>query len=138
MRRPVADRLPVGLLDTSVVIDLERLSADELPIQVAISSVTLAELAAGPAATSDPTERALRQDRLQRTEAAFDPLPFDLEAARAYGRIYSAVVARGRKPRSRIADLFIAAIALAEDLPLLTRNAGDFAGLERLVDIVEV
>lgn len=134
----MAERLPAGLLDTSVIIDLEQLSPEQLPIQVAVTSVTLAELAAGPAATRDPAERAIRQDRLQRTEAAFDPLPFDLEAARAYGRIYSAVVARGRKPRSRIADLFIAAIALAEDLPLLTRNAGDFAGLERLVDIVEV
>ena len=134
----MAERLPAGLLDTSVILDLEQLSPEQLPIQVAVTSVTLAELAAGPAATRDPAERAIRQDRLQRTEAAFDPLPFDLEAARAYGRIYSAVVARGRKPRSRIADLFIAAIALAEDLPLLTRNAGDFAGLERLVDIVEV
>lgn len=138
MRSPVADRLPAGLLDTSVVIDLEQLSPERLPIQVAISSVTLAELAAGPAATGDPVERAIRQDRLQRTEAAFDPLPFDLEAARAYGRVYSAVVARGRKPRSRVADLFIAAVALAEDLPLVTRNADDFAGLERLVDLVEV
>ncbi|GAB3758641.1 type II toxin-antitoxin system VapC family toxin [Microlunatus parietis] len=134
----MAERLAAGLLDTSVVIDLGTLSPDQLPVQVAISSVTLAELAAGPAATSDATERATRQDRLQRTEAAFDPLPFDLEAARAYGRIYSAVVARGRKPRSRFADLLIAAVALAEGLPLLTRNAQDFAGLEGLVDVVDV
>jgi len=75
------------LLDTSVVIDLDKIAADVLPEQVAVSAVTMAELAAGPAAASDVAERARRQDRLQRAEAAFDPLPFDVEAARAYGRI---------------------------------------------------
>jgi predicted nucleic acid-binding protein len=56
----------------------------------------MAELAAGPAATDDVQERARRQDRLQRAEAAFDPLPFDVEAARAC-RIHAAVVGVGRK-----------------------------------------
>ena len=69
-----------GIIDTSVVIDLEDLNTQDLPVEVAISSLTLAELAAGPHATDDPEERARRQDRLQRTEAAFDPLPFDAEA----------------------------------------------------------
>jgi len=49
----------------------------------------MAELAAGPHATHDPDERGRRQDRLQRAEAAFDPLPFDGEAARAYGRVFA-------------------------------------------------
>lgn len=40
----------------------------------------MAELAAGPSATNDPDEAARRQDRLQRAEAAFDPLPFDADA----------------------------------------------------------
>jgi predicted nucleic acid-binding protein len=134
----VADRLSVGLLDTSVVIDLERLEVERLPAQVAISAVTMAELAAGPAATTDPDERARRQDRLQRAEAAFDPIPFGINAARAYGRVYAAVVAAGGKPRSRLADLLIAAVALAEAMPLLTRNPADFTGLDGLVDVVEV
>lgn len=79
-------RAPRGVIDTSVVIDLEKLDPAVLPVGVAVSSVTLAELAAGPHATEDHDERSRRQDRLQRSEAAFDPLPFDTEAARAYGR----------------------------------------------------
>lgn len=128
----------VGLLDTSVVIDLDRLDPGVLPQQVAVSAITMAELAAGPSAAKDAGERARRQDRVQRAEAAFDPLPFGIEAARAYGRVYSAVLASGRKPRSRVADLMIAAVAVAEGLPLVTRNAADFAGLGELVTIVEV
>ena len=110
-----------GRLDTSVIIDLERLGPDALPEEPAISSVTLAELASGPSATTDPDVRALRQDRLQRAEAAFDPLPFDTNAARAYARVYGAIAAAGRKPRGgRAVDLFIAAVALAIGLTLYT------------------
>lgn len=134
----VPERPAVGLLDTSVIIDLQRLTPEQLPEQVAVSAVTMAELAAGPSATDDGDERARRQDRLQRAEAAFDPLPFGVEAARAYGRVYAAVLQAGRRPRGRFADLLIAAVALAEGLPLLTRNPVDFVGLENLIDVVEV
>ncbi|MGZ4200953.1 MAG: PIN domain-containing protein [Thermoleophilaceae bacterium] len=110
-----------GIIDTSVVID------------------PLAELPAGPHATADSDERARRQDRLQRAEAAFDPLPVDAEVARAYGRVYATVAASGRKARGRRAvDLLIAATALAAGLPLYTRNPGDFQGLGGLVEIVSV
>ena len=132
-------RLPKGLVDTSVVIDLDHLNAEQLPVQLAISALTMAELAAGPHATSDPDERARRQDRLQRAEASFDPLPFDSAAARSYGRLYAAIVATGRKARGpRAVDLLIAATALAADLPLYTRNVDDFRGLEHLVTIVGI
>lgn len=125
-----------GLLDTSVVIDLDRIERGRLPGALAISAVTLAELAAGPHATDDAGERARRQDRLQRTEATFDPLPFDAAAARAFGRIYSLVAASGRKARGRRAmDLLIAATALGAGLPLYTRNPDD---LEHLADLLEV
>ncbi len=128
-----------GILDTSVVIDLERLDVSQLPREVAVTSITMAELAAGPHATRDPAERARRQDRLQRAEAAFDPLPFDAAAARAYGRIYAAVVVRGRRARgARAVDLLIAAVAAAADLPLCTRNPDDFSGLDDLVTVVAV
>ena len=110
-----------------------------MPRELAISAVTLAELAAGPHATRDAAERARRQDRLQRTEATFEPLPLDGDVARAYGRVYAAVATSGRKARGRRAsDLFIAATALAADLPLYTRNADDFSGLDELLDIVAV
>lgn len=119
-----------GLLDTSVVIDLGRIDVGDLPHEFAISAITLAELAAGPLAIDDPRERARRQDRLQRAEATFDPLPFDIAAARAYGRIYASVVEAGRKARGRRAvDLLIAATALAAELPLYTRNPDDFDAL---------
>ena len=128
-----------GILDTSVVIDLDAIDASQLPVEVAISAVTMAELAAGPHTTTDPAERGRRQDRLQRAEAAFDPLPFDGEAARAYGRIYAAVVAAGRKARgARAVDLLVAATASAAGLPLYTRNAGDFRAIQELVDVVSV
>lgn len=128
-----------GILDTSVVIDLENLDAAQLPVEVAISALTMAELAAGPHATTDPDERGRRQDRLQRAEAAFDPLPFDAEAARAYGRVYAAVVASGRKARgARAVDLLIAATASAEALPLYTRNGRDFEALDRILEVVVV
>lgn len=128
-----------GLLDTSVIVDLDRIDPDLLPDEPAICSVTLAELAAGPHAAPDPGERARRQEHLQRIEAIFDPLPFDADAARAYGRIYAAIAAVGRKARGRRAvDMLIAATALAGGLPLYTCNPGDFAGLTGLLEIVEV
>ena len=119
-----------ALIDTSVVIGLGRIDPTHLPLEVAISAITLVELAAGPHATVDPDERARRQDRLQRTEAA---------VARAFGRVYAAVAAAGRKARGRRAlDLLIAATALAAELPLYTRNPRDFDQLQELLDVVEV
>lgn len=132
-------RAPRGLLDTSVVIDLEHFDAGQLPGELAISSLTMAELAAGPHATTDSAERARRQDRLQRAESIFDPLPFDADCARAYGRVYAAIVATGRKARGpRAVDLLIASTAIAAGLPLYTRNVEDFRGIEDLVEIIGV
>lgn len=128
-----------AILDTSVVIDLERIDPDTLPDEPLISALTLAELAAGPQATPDPTERARRQDRLQRAEAAFTPLPFDDGAARAYGRVYAEIAAAGRKPRGpRVLDLLIAATALDASLPLYTRNPSDIEPLAALIEIVAI
>jgi predicted nucleic acid-binding protein len=132
-------RRPRGLADTGVIIDLERIDPAELPVEVAISAVTLAELAAGPHVNTDPEERARRQDRLQRVEATFDVFPFDAAAARAYGRLYATVLAAGRKARGRRAlDLLIAATALAAELPLYTRNPDDFDALNSLIEIIAV
>ena len=127
-----------GLLDTSVVIDHAGIDADRLPDETAIAAVTLAELAAGPHATDDAEEKARRQDRLQWATATWDPIPFEANAARAYGRIFSAVRMRGRTSRTQFADLLIAATAVANELPVYTRNARDLAGLEGIVEIVEI
>jgi predicted nucleic acid-binding protein len=127
------------LLDTSVIIDLDHIDSFVLPHEIAISAITMAELAAGPHATADPDEHARRQDRLQRAEATFDPLPFDERAARSYGRICAAVASAGRKARgARAVDLMIAAVALANALPIVTRNPRDFLALDKIIDVVTV
>ena len=124
-----------GLLDTSVVIDLDVIDNTRLPAATAISAVTLAELAAGPHATYDEDERGRRQDRLHWAASRWDPLPLDVDVARAYGRIFAALKASGRGSRRRFADLLIAATALAHALPLYTRNPSDFGGLGHLISV---
>jgi hypothetical protein len=129
---------PKGLIDTSVVIDHDLIDATLLPDESAISAVTLAELAAGPHATQDTHERARRQDRLQWAISTWDPLPFDAEAARAYGRMFAAARAAGQSSRARLADLLIASTAAANSLPLYTRNPSDFDALKSLIKLVRI
>jgi predicted nucleic acid-binding protein len=129
----------LGLLDTSVVVDLPSLEPRALPDEGAVSAVTLAELAASPHFAPTPTLRAIRQERLQRVEAVFEVVPFGVTAARAYAVLTSVLASRGQKPRgSRSFDILIAATARGAGLPLYTRNARDLAGLEELVEIIEV
>lgn len=136
-----------GLIDTNIMILRKWVDPEELPAEMAISAITLAELSAGPHEVrrneeqdeyDEHTERARRMDVLQRAENEFDPIPFDAEAARIYGRVCAAVISSGRKPRRRVADLMIAAIAIAEDLPLFTTNLDDFKGLDDLLTVVPV
>ena len=128
-----------ALVDTSVLINIESVDADQLPEEMAISALSLAQLAAGPHATKDLAERARRQERLQRAEATFVPLPFDTEAARAYGRVYASVAVLGRKAKGhRAVDLLIAATAVAARLPLYTRNPSDFEGLDQFLGVVAI
>ncbi len=125
-----------GLLDTSVVIDLDdTVVLAALPEQTSVSAITLAELAAGPVLARDAAERARRQVRLQQLEAVFEPIPFDAAAARSFGQVVAAVSDAGRSHRGRMADLLIAATAHAHGLELYTRNPRDFAGLEALLTI---
>ncbi len=127
-----------GLLDTSVVVDHDLIDPNMLPDESAIAAGTLAELAAGPHATDDERERVRRQDRLQWVAATWDPLPFDVAAARAYARVFAATRAAGRSSRTRLADLLIAATAVANGLPLYTRNASDFVGLDQILTVISL
>ncbi len=123
-----------GLLDTSTLILLPRLrDPNALPAEPRISTITLAELSVGPLVTSDERERAARQAHLQQAEADFDPLPFDAEAARAFGQVAASLRRSGRKTAARAYDAMIAAVAVANELPLYTCNPDDFTGIDGLV-----
>jgi predicted nucleic acid-binding protein len=132
-----------GLLDTNILILRRAIDPEDLPDEMAISAVTLAELSAGVhlvigADAHAIEERARRADVLQRAENEFDPLPFDTECARVFGRMSAAVQARGRTPRRRLADLMIAATAAANGVPLYTANPSDFDGLDDIVAVTAV
>lgn len=127
-----------GVLDTSTVVLLSRLTdADQLPGEPAITTITLAELSVGPLVTDDDTERAARQAHLQQAEADFEPLPFDAAAARAFGQVAADLRKAGRTTRARAYDALIAAVAVAQQLPLYTVNPRDFEHMTRL-DLVAV
>lgn len=136
-----------GLIDTNILILRRWIDPNELPDEMAISAVTLAELSAGPhevrpnseqESYDEHAERARRLEILQRAESEFDPIPFDAEAARIFGRVAAAVVAAGPKPRSRIADMMIATTAIAEGVPLFTTNPNDFTGIDAIMQVIPV
>jgi tRNA(fMet)-specific endonuclease VapC len=127
-----------GVLDTSVVILLDQLAADaDLPEEPLITTVTLAELSVGPLVTDDESERAVRLARLQVTEATFEPIPFDVPAARAFGRVAAELRGSGRRTKARSFDAIIAATSLSRNLPIFTANPEDFTGIEGL-DVVPI
>lgn len=129
----MTDTEPTGLLDTNAVILLPRLTdAEALPERPAITAVTLAKLSVGPLVTDDPQERAVRQAHLQQAEADFVPLPFDAAAARAFGRVAADIRRAGRNRSARAYDALIAAVAIANGLPLHTTNPDDFDGIDGL------
>lgn len=121
-----------GLLDTSTVIDLGDLDAETLPAEALISAITLAELSVGALVAANSRQRAARQAHLQQAEADFDPVPFDAACARAFGRVAASLRRSGRKTQARAYDALIAATAIANDLPVYTRNPDDFTGIEGL------
>jgi tRNA(fMet)-specific endonuclease VapC len=127
-----------GVLDTSTVLLLARVEdAGSLPAEPLITAVTLAELSVGPLVAADEAEPEARQMHLQQAEAAFDPLPFDAAAARAFGRVAASLRRSGRKPAARAYDALIAATALAHGLPVYTCNPDDYSGIEGL-EVVSV
>lgn len=122
-----------GLLDTSTLIVLPTLRDPSLlPQRPLISAITLAELSVGPLVAANETQRAARLAHLQQAEADFDPLPFDADAARAFGQVAASLRRSGRKASARAYDAMIAAVALANGLPLYTCNPDDFANIDGL------
>jgi hypothetical protein len=125
-------RRAVGLLDTNAVINLERLPPEHLPLKPSITTVTLAELSVGPLTAQSEVAAVQRQAHLQMAEADFEALPFDAAAARAFGRVSASLRRAGRKAKARTFDAMIAAIALANGLPIYTCNPDDFSGIDDL------
>jgi tRNA(fMet)-specific endonuclease VapC len=112
---------------------MQRLDkAAALPAEPLITAVTLAELAVGPLVVEGEGARAARQAHLQEAEDAFEPLPFDAAAARAFGRVAISLRGAGRKATARAFDAMIAATALSNDLPIYTCNPDDFADIDGL------
>ncbi|WBQ07655.1 type II toxin-antitoxin system VapC family toxin [Kribbella sp. CA-293567] len=134
----MVDRSGSGVLDTCVYIDLDLLEVSDLPEYPELTSVTLAELHQGIAMAKGAATRATRTEKLGAAVSAFDPLPFDGDAASRYGTLVALVVSAGRDPRPRRMDLMIAAIASTRGLPLYTRNPKDFKGLEDVLTVVAV
>ncbi len=133
-----AERLPDGLLDTCVLIDIESIDEGDLPVRTRVSTVSLAELGLGIAMATKPEMLALRTERMLEIEHSFDPLPFCAVAARRFTSMAKLVVAAGRNPKPRKFDLMIAAVASVNDLPLYTRNPDDFKGTENLLTLMPV
>jgi len=119
------------LLDTSAIIALfaddtgikETLSAAE---QVFVPSIALGELYYGAHKSSRPTENLARIEQLASQSVV---LGCDAETARHYGHIKSSLRAKGRPIPEN--DIWIAAIASQNALPLMTRDA-HFSEVETL------
>ncbi|MCA1734040.1 MAG: type II toxin-antitoxin system VapC family toxin [Acidobacteria bacterium] len=132
----MASRPGKGLLDTSTLLLLGRIEDPELlPEEPVISTITLAELTVGPLVAATEPERVARQAHLQQAESDFDALPFDAAAARAFGSVGTSLRNRGRKRSARAFDALIAAVAIANDLPVYTANPNDFEGIDDLAVI---
>ena len=120
-----------GLLDTSVLIATETgrpLDTNALPDEVFISVVTIAELQAGVLAAADTATRARRLATLD-SVAGLEALPIDIVAARHWATLRVRLAEEGR--RINVNDLWIAAVAAANDLPVVTQDS-DYDPLESI------
>ena len=80
---------------------------------------------------------ASRLARMQRIIAVYGSgVPFDDLVAVSYGYLFGVSLRAGRRSRTRVADLMIAATAHHLGVPLITRNTADFAAVSSHVEIV--
>lgn len=125
-----------AVLDTNVLVANSLGNYPDVDA-FAVSSVSYAELRFGLASARSRDERAIRSLRLHDVEEQFGPgLPFDDRAAFSFGVLTELLLARGRPPRGRVADVMIAAIAHSHDAVLITHNVKDFAGLEKALAVI--
>jgi tRNA(fMet)-specific endonuclease VapC len=123
----------IWLLDTNVLIHAVRGRPpgvrahlqQQSPEDVAVSSITIAELWYGAEKSDDPTRK---REAWEAVLAPFEVVAFDRGAAEHHARIR--YLLRQRPIGER--DLLIASIALAYDLTLVTHNAKEFSRVPRL------
>jgi predicted nucleic acid-binding protein len=123
-----------GLLDTSVFIASETgrtLDAEFLPNEVAVSAVTVAELHVGVLAAGDVDTRARRLRSLE-IIADVEVLPIDETVAASWAVLRMHLAERNR--RVRVNDLWIAATAVAQGVPVVTQD-DDFAALDGIAGL---
>lgn len=133
------ERPPRGLLDTSVWISAElgrTVDTARLPDEAYVCVVTIAELQAGVLAASDSTSRSRRLTTLQ-TALDVEPLTVDVRAAQVWAELRVRLHEAGRL--INVNDLWIAAVAIAHDLPVVTQD-DDFDILAELglLEVVRV
>ncbi|MDR0593367.1 MAG: hypothetical protein LBG60_08990 [Bifidobacteriaceae bacterium] len=124
------------LIDTSVLLALPAL---ELPaVEVALSTISLAELRFGIAVAATSGERASRMARLMSIERhAPQWLPFDAAAAEGYGTV-AAAIWRQRPAHARSKDAMLAGHAYALGAGIATLNPRDFDLVAHLVPITRL
>ena len=120
------------VIDTNVAIHLRdgdrfvRAQLDLLADDVLLSIISWVELEGG--VYSDVARSANRRARLDEMLSAVPVVPFDADAAAAYGAIVSVVGYSRRK----VLDRLIAAQAIVLQAPLITLNGGDFRDIPGL------
>jgi predicted nucleic acid-binding protein len=126
-----------AVLDTSVLIAREqgRPLQRQLPDQVAISVVSIAELELGVLVAADGNTRAQRLRTLSEVRALASALPIDERTASAYAELAARSLAAGRKPR--IHDTWIAATALVNQTEVWTQDQ-DFTDFTDAVPVVRI
>lgn len=97
-----------------------------LPDHSAICAVTIAELQAGVLIATDVDIRARRLSTLDAT-SDIEVLPIDARVGAEWARLRVHLAETGR--RVNVNDLWIAATAVANDLPVVTQD-DDFAPLQ--------
>ena len=111
-----------GLLDTSVIVAVEcgrQVDYTMLPLEQFVTSITMGELHLGVHAAPDTDTRSMRLRTLQ-SVASLDVLTIDSVAAAQWGRMRYRLREEGRK--INVNDLWIAAVALAHNLPVITQD----------------
>ncbi len=112
----------LGLLDTSVFIALESerpINEEMLPDHSMICPVTIAELQAGVLIAADLDVRARRLATLE-SIADIEVLVIDARVAAEWGRLRVRLAEAGG--RVNVNDLWIAATAAANELPVVTQD----------------